>query len=48
MVRVGCACLLGYYSCVKACLKCCGSGILTTAFGREFQYLIVRGKYENL
>ena len=27
-VRVGCACLLGYYSCIKSCLKCCGSGML--------------------
>ena len=31
-----------------ACLKCCGSGMLTIVSGREFQSLIVRGKYENL
>ena len=31
-----------------ACLKCCGSGMLTTASGREFQHLIVPEKYEYL
>ena len=37
--------LLGYYSCIKACLTCCGPGMLTIASGREFQSLIVRGKF---
>ena len=35
-------------SCIKAFLKCSGSGMLTIAFGREFQSLIVGGKYEHL
>ena len=47
-VRVGCACLLGYYSCMKPCLKCCASGMLTIASDREFQYVIEGGKYDNL
>ena len=42
------ACCMGYYSCIKACLKCCGSGMLTIASGREFQSLIFRWKYKHL
>ena len=37
-----------YYSCIKACLECCGLGMFTIASGREFQSLIVWGKYEKL
>ena len=40
--------VLGCSSRVTACLKCCGSGMLTIAPGYEFQDVIVRGKYEYI
>ena len=55
MARIGWAYLLGYYLCIKVCLKCCGSEDIDNNFasdiilvGNSNLHIIVRGKYEDL